>query len=335
MPDQSRQDDGYFPRGQSMLRRVHEERLVGLFYGQRALCIGAVKPLNYVGTSEHSYAKETPFKRLVHTGNAFETIYFGSREEADRVLSYVARLHEKVKGVLPEDAGAVPAGTPYSAMDPELMLWTVAVIADSAQRFFELFVRPLRVQEREALWQDYIRFAELFGMPRSEAPPSYGAFREYWDAEMASPNLFLTEEARYMGYATAFEIPLPRTHQLGKRVHDLIMLGSLPERVRELYGVEFTASHATAWRAAVGLARGARRGMPRIVAKGFNTKSFELVARTERRRVARGEPTPQVTPTGPTPLPRRPWLQPTSSTTLPVAPRESSSTSASPARSSG
>ena len=50
-----------------MLRQVHEEHLVGLFYGQRALCIGALSPLNYVGTSEHSYAKLTPFKRLVHT----------------------------------------------------------------------------------------------------------------------------------------------------------------------------------------------------------------------------------------------------------------------------
>jgi uncharacterized protein (DUF2236 family) len=339
MPAQSRHDDGYFPRGRSMLRRVHEERLVGLFYGQRALCIGAVKPLNYVGTSEHSYAKETPFKRLVHTGNAFETIYFASREEADRVLAYVARLHEKVKGVLPEDAGSFPAGTPYSAMDPELMLWTVAVIADSAQCFFELFIRRLTGAEREALWQDYIRFMELFGMPRSEAPPTYGDFREYWDTQMASPELFLTDEARYMGYATAFEIPLPRTHQLGKQVHDLIMLGSLPERIRELYGLEYTASQAAAWRAAVALARGARRGLPRILAKGFNTKSFELVAATERRRVARGEPTPQVKPTGPTPLPGRSWLkpsaQPTSSTTLPVAPRESSSVSASPARSNG
>src|SRR5437764_9008525 len=167
------QDDGYFPRGRSMLRRVHDEHLVGLLYGQRALCIGALAPLNYVGTSEHSYAKLTPFKRLVHTGNAFETIYFGTCEDADRVLEYVRKLHERVKGTLPKDAGVAPKGTPYSAMDPELMLWTVAVIADSAQTFYELLVRRLSDGEREALWQDYIRFAELFGMPREVAPPSY------------------------------------------------------------------------------------------------------------------------------------------------------------------
>src|SRR5437763_16954364 len=117
-----RNDNAYFPRGSSMLRQVHEEHLVGLLYGQRALCIGAAMPLNYVGTSEHSYAKLTPFKRLVHTGNAFEKIFFGPRSEADKVLAYVGRLHERVNGTLGEDAGATPAGTPYSAVDPRLML---------------------------------------------------------------------------------------------------------------------------------------------------------------------------------------------------------------------
>src|SRR5436309_12245991 len=97
--------DGYFPRGRSVLRQVHEEHLVGLMYGQRALCIGALSPLNYVGTSQHSYARLTPFRRLVHTGKAFETIYFGSRAEADGVLDYVHKLHQRVNGTLPEDAG--------------------------------------------------------------------------------------------------------------------------------------------------------------------------------------------------------------------------------------
>lgn len=292
-------DDGYFPRGRSMLRRVHEERLVGLLYGQRALCIGATKPLNYVGTSEHSHAKLHPFRRLVHTGNAFETIYFGSREEADQVLAYVEKLHRTVTGELSEDAGITPAGTPYAALDPALMLWTVAVIADSAQHFFELFVRPLRDHEREALWQDYLRFAALFGMPLDDAPASYPEFRDYWDAQLAGEDLFLTDEARYVGYVTAFEIPLPRRSQLGKRVHDLLMLASLPQRVRELYGLQFGPREAFAYRAAVSAARAGRRAMPRQLACGYNTRSFALVEATERRRLRRGEPTPQVAATGP------------------------------------
>lgn len=300
--------DGYFPRGHSMLRRVHEERLVGLFYGQRALCIGALAPLNYVGTSEHSYAKETPFRRLVHTGNAFETIYFGSRAEADRVLAYVEKLHRRVVGSLPQDAGIHAAGTPYSALDPELMLWTMAVIADSAQYFYELFVRPLSDAEREDLWQDYVRFAALFGMPPETAPADYRGFRRWWDAKLAGDEMHLTDEARYVGYATAFEIPLPRIDQPVKQVHDLIMLGSLPPRARELYGLRFGRAEQLAFAAATRAIRAARPLAPARVARGWNTHSFDRVAATERRRIDAGHPTPQVTPAGPRPLPRRRFL---------------------------
>ncbi len=295
-------DDGYFPRGSSWLRRVHGERLVGLMYGQRALCIGACAPLNYVGTSEHSYARLTPFRRLAHTGTAFEKVYFGSRAEADQVLSYVGRLHERVVGTLSEDAGRIPAGTPYAALDPELMLWTVAVIADSAQFFYELFIRRLNPEEREALWQDYVRFAELFGMPRAAAPASYEDFRAYWRSKLASDELHLTDEARYIGYATAFEIPFPRHQQAAKRVHDAVMLGSMPPRLRELYGLHYGLPQQAAFNAAAAAMRAGRRLTPKPLARGYNTRSFKMVARTERRRIQRGEPTPQIRDDGPDPI---------------------------------
>ncbi|MDQ6744940.1 MAG: DUF2236 domain-containing protein [Actinomycetota bacterium] len=292
-------EDGYFPQGRSMLRQVHGERLVGLMYGQRALCIGACAPLNYVGTSEHSYAKLTPFRRLVHTGNAFEKIYFGSRQQADEVLAYVHRLHERVTGSLHEDAGVTPAGTPYSALDPELMLWTAAVIADSAQCLYELFIRRLSGAEREELWQDYIRFAELFGMPREAAPATYDDFRAYWRGRLAAADIFLTDEARYIGYATAFEIPFPTLQQPAKRLHDAIMLGSLPPRVRQLYGLTYGARDRAAFAAAVGTLRAGRRLTPGPLARGGNTRSFNGVEATERARIQRGQPTPQVREDGP------------------------------------
>jgi uncharacterized protein (DUF2236 family) len=287
-------DAGYFPRGKSMLRRVQEERVVGLLFGQRALCIGALAPLNFVGTSEHSQGKLAPFRRLAHTVIQFETIFVGTRAQADRVLERVRQLHQTVNGTLPFDAGITPAGTPYSALDPELMLWTVAVMMDSAQYFYELFVARLSDQEREELWQDYVRFAELFAMPREAAPRSYAEFRAWWEAKLSSDEMFLTDEARYIGRATAFEIPLPRSHQLGKQVHDLIMLGSLPARVRELYGLRYTPAHAAAFAAAVRFVRTTYALTPTPVRRGRNTRSFQLVERTERWRIEHGKPTPQV-----------------------------------------
>jgi uncharacterized protein (DUF2236 family) len=285
-------DDGYFPRGTSVLRRVHEERAVGLLYGQRALAIGAIRPVNFVGTIRHTKARDKPFQRLTHTAKAFETIFFGSKAEADKVLAFVHRLHQDVRGALPEDAGPVPAGTPYSAFDPELMLWTVAVIADSAQAFYELFVGRLDAGEREALWRDYVRFGELFGMPRDVAPRSYARFRAYWNDALAGPDIHLTDEARHVGSAIMFEIPVPARSQPAMRVHNLVMLGMLPPRVRELYGLSWSPAHAAAFRSVVAGVRATRPLTPGPVRRGRNTRFFEDVARTERRRWARGETIP-------------------------------------------
>jgi uncharacterized protein (DUF2236 family) len=287
-------DDGYFPRGTSVLRRVHEERAVGLFYGQRALCIGALAPLNYVGTSEHTANKTRPFRRLAHTARAFEAVMFGSRADADAVLASVQRMHLRVKGALAEDAGPFKAGTPYDALDPALMLWTLAVLMDSAECFHDLLVRRLEPDERESLWRDYVRFGTLFGMPRDAAPASYLEFRDYYDGVLAGDQLWLTDEARYMGRVSAFEIPLPTSRQPAKRVHDLIMLGALPPRVRKLYGLPWSAAHAAAFGAAVTAARSARPLLPGWILRGSNRISFELVESAERRRIETGRRTPRV-----------------------------------------
>jgi len=286
-------DQGYFPAGRSILRRVHSERAVGLMYGQRALIIGALNPLNFVGTYEHTNAKLKPFQRLARTAEAFETIFFGTRAEADAVLERVGRLHKPVKGELSEDAGVTPAGSSYAASDPDLMLWTMAVIADSGPYFYELFVGELSAGEREELWQEYIRFGELFGMPREVAPPTYPEFRRYFDGFVASETAHLTDAARQIGHATAFEIPMPGIYGPAKRVHDLLVLGSLPEVVREHYGLSWSSAQDLAFRAAVRAVRTSRPVTPSAIRRGENTDSFRLVARTERRRLERGEPTPQ------------------------------------------
>ena len=80
--------EGYFGHG-SMLRHVQEHRAVGQTYGQRALIIGATHPVPYVGTSASTNARHRPFMRLSATAEAFESIFFGNRVEADRVLATV------------------------------------------------------------------------------------------------------------------------------------------------------------------------------------------------------------------------------------------------------
>ncbi|MFN2612391.1 MAG: oxygenase MpaB family protein [Solirubrobacterales bacterium] len=285
-------DAGYFPRSSSVLRRVHEERAVGLLWGQRALAIGAINPLNFFGTVNHTWARATPFQRLAHTAKMFETIFFGSRAEADAVLVMVDRMHQTVHGEIPEDMGTTKAGTPYSALDPGLMLWTIAVSADSARVFYEMLVGPLTGPERDALWSDYVRFGELFGMPRDIAPTSYEEFSSYWEEQISRPEAHLSREALHVGSAVMFEIPVPRAHRPAMRLHNLLLLGSLPPRVRELYGLRWSTAHAAALQTAVAMVKASRPITPRRVRLGPNTVLFDLVARAEKARIARGQPIP-------------------------------------------
>ncbi len=277
-----------------MLRRVQEERAVGLFYGQRALCIGALNTRAYVGTSTHTHQKQTPFKRLAHTGEMFERVMFGSCTEADTALNAVAGMHRRVIGDLPQAEGPFPAGTPYSAFDPDLMWWTVAVMLDSAEWFYERMVRRMSDGERDAFYADYVRFAELFGMTRDAAPADYRAFRAWFDAELRSDRMHLTEEARAVGYFSAFEIPMPASRQPFKRVHDLLMLNSLPGVVRRHYGLELSLQQRIAARAVMEALRRSNPVVPGRIKRGSCISEFEMVARTEARRHERGEATPQV-----------------------------------------
>jgi len=285
--------DGYFPPG-SMLRYVQSHRAVGQTYGQRALIIGATHPVPFIGTSEHSDAKSRPFERLARTAKAFETIYFGTRDQADRVLKAVAHMHHRVNGALPQQEGTFPAGTAYDAFDPGLMFWTMAMLADSSRVAFETLVRPLSPTESEELWQDWVRFGELFGMPRSAAPADAQGLRDYMDDWYRSGHMHVTEEARIVGRAIASDMPVPTLMTIGMRATNVVVCGMLPKPVRDLYGLPWTPAHDVAFRLACLAVRQSRPMVPRTIRRGDNARLHDVVIATERRRIAAGQSTMQL-----------------------------------------
>jgi uncharacterized protein (DUF2236 family) len=277
-------DTYYFAPGRSMARRVQGERSVGLLYGQRALLIGALEPLTYTGTMLSTNSGDHPFTRLARTAKIQETVFLGTRAEADKALGAVHRLHERIKGTLPEAAGAHAAGAVYSAFDPKLMLWTLAVIADSGRAMYEAMARPLSEAEREALWQDYVRFGELFGLPASEVPGSYREFRAWFDGRLASPDLYATPHALEMAPLVAFRQPVPAAARGNLATQNLIIKGTLPARVREIFGIRWSRSHEAAFRSLTAAHRRARPAFPRSMRRGRNDVFFDVVTQGERRR---------------------------------------------------
>jgi uncharacterized protein (DUF2236 family) len=289
-----RKDDPayYFPPGRSVARMVHGERAVGLLYGQRALLIGALEPLTYTGTMLSTGSGNRPFQRLARTAKIQETVLLGTRAEADKALAAVHRLHEQVNGELSEAAGVHAAGTPYSAFDPELMLWTLAVIADSGRAMYETMVRPLDEDERERLWQDYVRFGELFGLPSGDVPGSYREFTAWWGERLSSPALQATPHGLAMAPLVAFEQPVPGAARGNLVAQNHIIKGTLPPRVREIFDIHWSNAHEAGFRAMTASHRRARHLFPYKVRRGRNDVFFDVVMKGERERG--GTRTPQL-----------------------------------------
>ncbi len=280
-----------------MLRRVHGERSVGLLYGQRALLVGALEPKTYSATMSSTRSADRPFQRLARTAKIQEAIFLGTRTEADTVLAEVNRRHRRINGTLTNAAGPHPAGTRYSALDPELMLWTLAVIADSGRELYETLVGELSEGEREALWQDYRRFGSLLGLDAEHMPASHREFARWWRDKLASSALQPTEDALKVAPLLAFSQPVPLPARGNLAVQNQIIKGTLAPSVREVFHIRWNHADEVAFRSIAAAHRRAHGQLPRRLRRGRNDVFFDLVARGERRRG--GTPMQRLSPRGP------------------------------------
>jgi len=284
---------GYFAPD-SMAVRALSKRAVALTYGQRALVTGALHPRLFVGTAQHTSHRETPYTRLGLTARLFEAVFLGTREEADRALAFTARRHEPVRGVMEVDGGAHhPAGSSYSAADPGLMWWTAAFTLDSTEHMYDALVCRLSEGQREELFQDFVRWATLFGMPREAAPTSYAEFRATFDTWLASDEPFLTDEARLVGQHIA---GVQGYHLPGRLVSSPVLAtgvqGSLGARVRDAYGIRWGVPDEAAYQALCLGSRLAHQRVPLLartpLLRGRSQEFYKIVARGEQSLVRRG-----------------------------------------------
>lgn len=285
---------GYFG-ADSMAVRALRQRAVGLTYGQRALVIGATHPVLFVGTAQHTSHRTTPWSRLALTARLFESVFLGTRAEADKALAFTARRHATVRGTTSVDGGPhAPVGTAYDAARGDLMWMTAAFTLDSVEVMHDLLVRRLSPGEREALLADFIDWACLFGMPREAAPRSYDAFRTRMEDRLGTGEAFLTDEARLVGryLAGVAGYPLPGPAALGSPALATVVVGSLPSGVRELYGISWSRAHQAAFGAIAGASRTAHQRAPLLarspLLRGQSRDLYKTVAATERRNRRRG-----------------------------------------------
>jgi uncharacterized protein (DUF2236 family) len=230
----SRPDHGYFT-DESVIRRVMRERALALS-GPRALLMQAAHPLAVSGLLAHSEALDDPYVRLARTAQVMNTITFGSRADADRVTRRVRAMHRAVAGRLPEAVGIYPAGTPYRADDPHLLMWILYSLADSAMVVYRTYVGRLNRSERSALWDDYRVVGRLFGLRAAAMPATLADLEAYGRTMLAGDELHVGEWARRRARAIVLDPPVPPLVRPIRETVNFITIALLPDRIRSEYG---------------------------------------------------------------------------------------------------
>ena len=219
----------------SMLRRVNRERALALA-GPRALLMQAAHPLAVAGLLAHSSALDDPYERLARTAKVLSTIGFGSKRDADRVTAHVRAMHRRVRGTLSEPVGPYPAGTPYRADDPELLMWVLFTLADSATVVYRKYVRDISRTEEAALWQDYRLVGRLFGLRDRDMPRTLDDLDEYRRSMLEGDRLHVSRWARERARRIVLDPPVPLLARPLLETVNFITIALLPDRIREQYG---------------------------------------------------------------------------------------------------
>ncbi|HET9719029.1 MAG TPA: oxygenase MpaB family protein [Solirubrobacteraceae bacterium] len=220
----------------SMIRRVHRELVVAL-NGPRALLMQAAHPVAFAGFFMSTGALDDPYGRLRRTADVLNAAVYGDREEAEHATARVRRVHGRVRGALPEAVGRFPAGTPWAADDPDLLLWIIATLADSGCLVYERYVAQLTRAERDAYWEDWRLIGSLFGLRDSEMPSSSRVLELYMREMLESDVLHVSDQARRLGIQIVMRPPVPLAARPLLELANFITVGLLPEPIRRQYGM--------------------------------------------------------------------------------------------------
>ncbi len=236
--DHSRDYGNYGPG--SVAWKINRESAV-MLGGARAVLMQIAHPLVAMGVSAHSSYMTDPFGRMERTFVLGELLTFGSLEKARRAARAINRVHLRVHGDLPFDAGIFKKGTYYDARDPELLLWVHATLVDTLLLCYTLFIGPLTSAEQDIYYQESKAVARLLGLLPDKMPGTVDDLRQYVYDMVHSDRLVATPEARQLANQVLFP-PAPAVLRPFMHLNLQMTCALLPQPIREIYGLEWNKS---------------------------------------------------------------------------------------------
>jgi uncharacterized protein (DUF2236 family) len=125
-----RRADGLFGPG-SVAWRVHGDVTSMMVGGVAGLLLQMLHPAVLAGVWDHSNFRADMHGRLRRTARFIAVTTYGGRADAEAMIARVRRIHDQVRGLLPN-------GTSYAANDPALLAW---VHVTEATSFLNAWIR--------------------------------------------------------------------------------------------------------------------------------------------------------------------------------------------------
>ncbi|MCG8909614.1 MULTISPECIES: oxygenase MpaB family protein [Pseudomonas] len=146
--------------------KVHGDFSSMLIGGISALLLQMLHPAALGGVWDHSNFRADMLGRLRRTGQFISATTYGSRNDAEKLIERVRRIHEGVHGTLPD-------GTSYAASDPDLLTWVhVAEVSCFLASHLRYLNPDLSEEEQDRYYNEIALIAERLGarnVPRSRA----------------------------------------------------------------------------------------------------------------------------------------------------------------------
>lgn len=143
----------------SMVWQVHSDFSAMLVGGIVALYLQMLHPQVLAGVWDHSNFQQDLSGRLKRTAQFVSAVSFGPTEPALQFIEKVISIHKSIKGITEQ-------GIPYTAEDPELLLWVHATQCFGYLEAYKRYRTPTLTATQETQYlQEYQRILVALGGP--------------------------------------------------------------------------------------------------------------------------------------------------------------------------
>jgi len=199
--------------------------------GVRALLLQVAHPAVADGVARYSNFQNDPFGRGYRTFAAMATIYFGTKKQAEATAGRLWRIHSGITGNYPLPTPHSPI--PYSANDPDLLLWVLATLTDTTlQVYSRTPFGHLPPGWEEKFYEESKIVARLLGIPDGIYPPDLQAFKKYFAEILNGDLLGNAPVCRQMAQA------IVRHPRAPEKWANLFAAGWLPAPLCQRLGIE-------------------------------------------------------------------------------------------------